>query len=288
MEDIAIIGIGNWGRVILKELSGLANFKYFLSTGSSDNLLWVKKNYPTIKSAKHIEQILQDKSIKSVIVATPISTHYDISKKLLLAGKNVFVEKPPATTLEQAKDLLRLAKINNVTIFSDNIFLYSSAFNTLKSLLKNNKVRFFQSVWLKHGSFKESMHWNLAYHDIYLIIAILGNKLKISSSSLQKNALYIELKTENGNNIVIFITREFKGEKTKLIMVSLDDCQIVWNNLDLIMLKNNNISKVVVRERKSALKHAFLEFNKEILSRKIRYANFRVSMESIKILEKIA
>src|SRR4030042_1581336 len=110
MEKIAIVGIGKWGRVLLKELSDSITFKYFLGAGSTENAAWVKENYPNIRKAKNLKQILNDSEISSVIIATPISSHFEIAKRSLIAKKHVFVEKPACTTEQQAKELLRIAK----------------------------------------------------------------------------------------------------------------------------------------------------------------------------------
>jgi len=56
------------------------------------------------------DAMLEDKNIDAVCVATPDDVHYDPTKKALLAGKHVLVEKPMTTSLDEADDLLETVK----------------------------------------------------------------------------------------------------------------------------------------------------------------------------------
>ena len=53
----------------------------------------IQEDYPEVKSFSSLESILEDKTIDLVIVNTPIDTHFEYAKKVLLAGKHVIVEK---------------------------------------------------------------------------------------------------------------------------------------------------------------------------------------------------
>ena len=55
------------------------------------------------------EEILQNTSIEMVVVLTPASTHYELIKQALMAGKHVYTEKTMTVTLEEAKELISLA-----------------------------------------------------------------------------------------------------------------------------------------------------------------------------------
>ncbi len=56
------------------------------------------------------DEILADDEVELIVVLTPAPSHYELVKKALLAGKHVYTEKPIATDLAQAKELLELAK----------------------------------------------------------------------------------------------------------------------------------------------------------------------------------
>lgn len=60
--------------------------------------------------AASTDEILQDEEVELIVVLTPAPTHYELVKNALLAGKHVYTEKPLATELSQARELLALAK----------------------------------------------------------------------------------------------------------------------------------------------------------------------------------
>jgi len=69
--------------------------------------------YPEIKSFDSLEAMLADDAVEFVIVNTPTYTHYDFAKKALQHRKHVLVEKAFTSTVEEAKELVELAKENN-------------------------------------------------------------------------------------------------------------------------------------------------------------------------------
>ena len=132
MISIAIIGIGHWGRNLIRDFSKFCEVSYCFGKGNPENLAWVQNNFPQIKIAESIEQVLNGRKVDAVIVATPVGAHYQIAKKALLANKHVFLEKPPTTSAKQSAELLRIAKQKKVLIFTDNTFYYHPVFTKLK------------------------------------------------------------------------------------------------------------------------------------------------------------
>ncbi len=68
------------------------------------------QRYPGVRSYDQVDALLADEALELIIVNTPNITHYDYTKKALLAGKHVIVEKPFTATLEQARELVDLAR----------------------------------------------------------------------------------------------------------------------------------------------------------------------------------
>lgn len=69
----------------------------------------VKDFYHEAKSFDSLEEMLADKNIELIIINTPNATHFDYSKKALLAGKHVIVEKPFVINSEEGEELIALA-----------------------------------------------------------------------------------------------------------------------------------------------------------------------------------
>lgn len=189
-KSLAVIGAGRWGKNLIGEFDKISEIKYCYHKGSLQTSKWLNLNYPKIKTAKSLDQILLDSSIDAVIIATPIKTHYELTKKTLLAGKNVFVEKPLAATLSHAKELSRLARKKQKILFVGHIFLYHQVFKELEKISKSEKIKSIHCHWEKFGSFSESIADNLLCHDIAIAMGLAGNLKKTPKLSIQIYPLY--------------------------------------------------------------------------------------------------
>lgn len=91
--------------------------------------------YPHIKIYRSLEEILEDSSIELVIVNTPTNTHYEYSKKVLLAGKHAVVEKAFTTTIAEAIELEALSKSVDKKISVYQNRRWDSDFKTVKKVV---------------------------------------------------------------------------------------------------------------------------------------------------------
>jgi predicted dehydrogenase len=137
--DLAIVGCGYWGKNIVRVFSELRNENIFLGDiilfdVNQDRAKELSKLYK-FKLAQSFEEILINKKISSVLIITPSSTHYSLSKKALEAGKNVFVEKPFTLDSNNAKELIKLAKEMDLTLMVGMIFRFHQGLLELKKRL---------------------------------------------------------------------------------------------------------------------------------------------------------
>ena len=96
-----------------------------------------QQKYPNIKIAKTIEEVLVDPNVELVIIASPNTTHYPYAKAALLAGKHVVVEKPFTNTLEEAMELVELAKTTGKICAVYHNRRYVADFLTMKKILND-------------------------------------------------------------------------------------------------------------------------------------------------------
>jgi len=172
-----LIGYGYWGKILHEKLINLSDVKFICR--SEDN--YYSK--------------LDD--VDWVFVATPDDTHYEIVKKCLWAGKNVFCEKPLTPTYEQSEKLYRLAKMKNVKLYVDDVFNYRDEYVTLlKSYIDN--PTYIKSTWKKYGrtdyrDYTPASFYNLMYHDLYLLHPFLRTKKLKNLNVIDKdNTLHFE------------------------------------------------------------------------------------------------
>ena len=83
MKQIGIVGIGRWGKNLIREFSKLAQVKVCVTTGNQKNLKWLRQNYPEVTHTTDVYQILKDPGIDAVVIATPINSHFTLTKKAL-------------------------------------------------------------------------------------------------------------------------------------------------------------------------------------------------------------
>ena len=96
----------------------------------------IREDYPTVKSYFAIEALLED-DVDLVIVNTPVETHYEYAKKVLLAGKHAIVEKAFTTTVAQAQELAALAKEKGLKLAVFQNRRWDSDFKTVQKIFSD-------------------------------------------------------------------------------------------------------------------------------------------------------
>ena len=122
--------------------------------------------------------MLADPDIDAVIVATPVSTHFDIASRCLAARKSVLVEKPLATSARSARRLRTMAKERGLTLMVGHTFEYSAPVLKIREIIKSGElgdIFYVSSVRANLGLFQRDVNvtWDLATHDISIILMLL-------------------------------------------------------------------------------------------------------------------
>ena len=123
------------------------------------------EKYPDVQIVRSLDELLAVKEIQLMVIATPNDTHYPIARQCLAAGRDVIVDKPFATTLEEASSLVRLAKTSGrlLTVYQNR--RYDGDFQAIRKLVADGTlgriVRFETSYdrfrpQLKPGAWRET------------------------------------------------------------------------------------------------------------------------------------
>lgn len=209
-QKIAVIGCGVWGRNIVRNFYNL-NVLDTVCDIDEENLKKISQEYAKVTVTKDFNDILNNSEITGVAVVTPSHTHYGLVKAALMAGKNVYVEKPISTVAEEAKDLTNLANERGLVLMVGHLLLYHPAVNRLKMLINEGalgEVVYAQSDRLNVNYFKNdrSVMWDLAPHDLSMISYVTGKEpLRVISAvgcSSDKNEImditHIGIEFEDG------------------------------------------------------------------------------------------
>ena len=178
---IGIIGLGYWGPNLVRNfLAQKSVSKIVACDAKEERLELLKHKFPEVEFTNNFS-ILLDSDIDAVAIATPVETHYSIAKRLLEAGKHIWVEKPFTFSSRQAYDLVQFAKLNNLKIFVDHTFLYTGAVRKIKELVDKGElgdIIYFDSVRINLGLFQHDVNvvWDLAPHDLSIMKYVLSDK----------------------------------------------------------------------------------------------------------------
>ena len=123
MIDVGLIGFGLAGRYfhapVINALPGLRVAAILQRTGDSATQL-----YPDARIVRTIEDLLASDSLKLIVIATPNESHFPLAKRCLEAGRHVVVDKPFTLNVDEARDLIVLARAKNLvlTVYHDRRF----------------------------------------------------------------------------------------------------------------------------------------------------------------------
>ena len=292
MKKLGIIGIGNWGKNLVRELSKIHCIKKCSSNGNLKNIRWLKKNYPSIQYVSDSKEIFADKEINAVIIATPINTHYKLVKKGLLSKKHVFVEKPISTNLSEAEELIEIAKKNNLLLFVGHIFIFNEIFKKLIQISNRENITHLNFLWNKFGTFDEDIFLNLVSHDLSIILALFGKPKKIKLinkfgviSKCDVVTLILEL--PNKKTCQIHVNR-CSNHKQKHVTIFTQKNIYIWD--DLSLFKNNkktNSFKLVFQSKYTPLEIECKEFVKKLNETNISSEFANIAKDVIQVIQKL-
>ena len=126
-----------------------------------------------------VDQVLSDPGVTGVAIATPAETHGELVRKALLAGKDVFVEKPLCLSVEEGEDLAMLAAASGRVLMVGHLLWYHPAVLRLKSLIDEGelgRIQYIYSNRLNLGKIRaeENILWSFAPHDVSVILGLIG------------------------------------------------------------------------------------------------------------------
>lgn len=177
---IALVGLGYWGSRLLRNLVSICGVDNVHAVDSRmDALSEVFSNFPGLQCSLNLEDALEDELIKGVVIATPAKTHYEVAKKVLEAGRHVLVEKPLASTIDDAVDLACLADALDLTLMVGHTFLFSPRVEEVDRLLKSGavgRIHYVTSQRLNLGLFRSDANviWDLGPHDLSIVMHLLN------------------------------------------------------------------------------------------------------------------
>ncbi|OPX24618.1 MAG: hypothetical protein B1H05_04890 [Candidatus Cloacimonas sp. 4484_140] len=209
---VAVVGSGSWGFNHVRTFNNLNTCELIgVSDLNDNNLIRVRGQFPKLKTSKEYTDFTRSNDIDAIVVPSSAETHYEIAKDALVHGKHCLVEKPITLDIDEAQELVNLAKQKDLVLMVGHLLLYHGAVDFLKKLVDEKKIGdmlylYSQRVNLGKVRSNENALWSFAPHDISIMLYLIDSKpIRVSAtgqSFLQK---------KNNIHDVVFFTIYFEN-----------------------------------------------------------------------------
>ena len=176
MSKLGLIGGGYWGKNLIREFNNTGVLNTICDI-NEEALKKYNEQYPNVKTTTDWDAVLNNEEIDCVCIALPAEMHFPFAKKSLLAGKDVYVEKPITLNIEEAEELVKIAKEKNKILMVGHILHYHPCIIKIKSMIEEGKIGKVKNIVanrLSLGIFRkqENVLWSFAPHDISVVLGL--------------------------------------------------------------------------------------------------------------------
>ena len=189
--NIGLIGLGNWGKNIARNLQELGALSKIFDINLNENNL---NNFESSLICKNIDEIIKDQKIHAVIISSPAKTHKEIAIRALENNKHIFVEKPFCLSVKEAQEIIEKSKNYKKKVFVGHLLHYHNGFSKLKDEIKSGligNIEIIKANRLNFGTIRkdESVLYDLSSHDLSMIISLINETPKdIQVNTIFKNS----------------------------------------------------------------------------------------------------
>jgi predicted dehydrogenase len=181
---VAVVGYGYWGSKHVRVLSSLPGVQVTIVDNDPERIAEARRIYPSAESAHRLEDVLR--RVDAVVVATPPTSHATVALQALRQGRHVLVEKPLATTIEDAQQMVDSAATNGVHLMAGHTFEYNAAVWKLKEIIDSGelgRILYIDAARLSLGKYQRDCNviWDLAPHDISIASFLLDEVPRTAS-----------------------------------------------------------------------------------------------------------
>jgi predicted dehydrogenase len=188
MIRLGLIGFGFWGPILARNFTDTPGVSVdAVCDADADRRADARRRCPGARVNDRADEVLTDPALDAVAISTPAATHHSMALAALRAGKHVFVEKPLATTVDEAEGLVEEAAKRHLVLMVDHTFLFAPPVKRLTELVRAGDLGtllYYDSVRIALGRFQDDVNvlWDLAVHDLAVLDQLAsGPPLAISA-----------------------------------------------------------------------------------------------------------
>ena len=221
---VGVVGCGYWGPKLVRNFYELPGADLCMVCDLRPERLEHMQQLYGVRTTQRYQDLV-DSDVQALAIATPVSTHHELARAALQAGKDVLVEKPLTASARQARELIDLAERQGRIMMVGHTYEYNPAVEYLRRLVANGElgtVYYASSTRVNLGIFQKDINvlWDLAPHDISILIYVLGMTPVTVSA---RGRAYVQ----RGIQDVAYVTLDFPQGVMADVRVSwLDPCKI--------------------------------------------------------------
>ena len=207
---LAHVGLGYWGPNLARVLSSIDGAELtVLCDANAERLQRFGRLYPTSRLTTSFEDVIADKVVDAVVLATPVATHFELARAALESGKHVLVEKPLASSGGECETLIEIADRQDLRLMVGHVFVYNAAVRKVKEYINNGEigdVYYVYSQRLNLGQVRQDVNamWNFAPHDLSIMSYWFGTE---PQNITARGHAFIQ----DGIEDVVFMNMEYPG-----------------------------------------------------------------------------
>lgn len=227
---IAVVGAGYWGINLVRVFHQLGALNRICDF-SPERLTQLAGTYPDVRMESSYDALLEDPAVDAIAIATPAERHYEMARQALLAGKDVYVEKPLTLRCEDAEALTELAERHKRILMVGHLLEFHPAITRLQELIEQGelgRLEYIYSNRLNMGKVRreENALWSFAPHDISVILLLLKQMpIQVAATGgtyLQPNIADVTISTmlfDRGVRAHLFVSWLHPYKEQKLVVV---------------------------------------------------------------------
>lgn len=180
MPRVAVVGAGYWGKNLVRNFAALGAL-HTVCDSRLDVVVPLLTHHSGVAHVSSYPEVLRNTEIQGVVIATPAALHATMVREALLAGKDVFVEKPLCLSDKEGVELAELAKTAGRILMVGHLLWYHPVVLKLKALVDAGslgRIQYIYSNRLNLGKLRreENVLWSFAPHDISVVLGLTGDE----------------------------------------------------------------------------------------------------------------
>jgi predicted dehydrogenase len=181
---VGLVGLGYWGPNLVRNFDELGALAALCDIDEGLRERFAAR-YPAVRMHADYDDMLADDTLDAIVVATPVPTHYALAKRALEAGRDVFVEKPPAMRATEMEELVALATAGNHVLMPGHLLLYHPGVQRVKRMIDAGELGEILCIYGNRQNLgvirkDENALWSLGVHDLSVILHLLDEDPEVA------------------------------------------------------------------------------------------------------------